>query len=111
MTEFRIIRFDRISICLAYGNFISAKVIPEPLVGIKRITVVLLGFRRLVNDILNCLLAAYPDYRPAQNTSGFAIYDRQNIDSVFLSPINVNNSSISASFTSCGMGAFGKASA
>jgi hypothetical protein len=75
-------------------------VIPKPLVGIKAISVVLLCFRRLVNDTLECLLGADPDHGPAQNISGFAVYDGQNVDFVFLSPMNVKISSISASLTS-----------
>ena len=111
MTEFGVISFDRISIGFALGNFISAKVIPKPLVGIQPITVVLFRFRGLVNDILDGLLGAYPDHCPAQNTSGFAVDNGQNVDSVFLSPMKVKISSISASLTSAGTGALGSASA
>ena len=111
MTEFGVISFDGIRICLAFRNFISAKVIPKPLVGIKPITVILFRFRRLVDNILNGFLSADPDYCPAQNTSGFAVDYGQNVDSVFLSPMKVKISSISASLTSSGTGALGNASA
>ena len=111
MTEFSIICFNGVSICLALWNFISTQVIPKPIISVKPITVVLFRFRRLVNDTLDCFLGAYPDYCPAQNTSGFAVYNSQNVDSVFLTPMNVKISSISASLTSSGTGAFDKASA
>ena len=111
MTEFGVIGFDRISIGFALRNFISAQVIPKPLIGIKPITVVLFCFRRLVNDLLDGFLGAYPDHCPAQNTSGFAVDNGQNVDFVFLSPMKVKISSISASLTSSGTGALGSASA
>ena len=111
MTEFGIIGFDGIRICLAFGNFISAKVIPKPLVGIKAITVVLFRLRRLVNNILEDFLGTHPNHRPAQNTAGFAVDNGQNVDSVFLSPMKVKSSSISASLTSSGTGACGSVSA
>ena len=111
MTELSIICFNGVSICLALWNFISTQVILKPMTSVKPITVVLFRFRRLVNDTLDCFLGAYPDYCPAQNTSGFAVYNSQNVDSVFLSPMNVKISSISASLTSSGTGAFDKASA
>jgi len=111
MVEFSIISFNGVGICLALWNFISTQVIPKPLISVKTITVVLFRFRSLINHSLYRFLSAYPDYRPAQNTSGFAVYNSQNVDPVFLSPMNVKISSISASLTSFGTGAFGKASA
>ena len=85
--------------------------IPQPLIGIERITVIPFGLRSLIHDLLKGFLGADPNHCPTQNAAGFAIYYRENVDSVFLSPMNVNISSISASFTSSGRGAFGKASA
>ena len=111
VAQLSIVSFYRIGVSLAFGNFIAAEVIPEPLIGIKSIAVVPLCFGRQIDDLLDGLLGAYPNHSPAQNTAGFAIDNRQNIDFVFLSPINVKISSISASRTSSGMGAFGKASA
>jgi hypothetical protein len=75
------------------------------------IAVIPFCFWGLVNYLLNGCLSADPDHGPTQNATGFAIYHGENVDSVFLSPIKVNNSSISASFTSSGIGALGKASA
>lgn len=50
-------------------------------------------------------------HRLAKNATGFAIYNHENVDSVFLSPMKVKSSSSSASFTSFGTGALGIASA
>jgi hypothetical protein len=86
-------------------------VIPEPLIGIEAITVIPPGFGCLIHDVLKSSLGAYPDHPPAQNAAGFAIYQSDNINFVFLSPMKVNISSSSASFTSFGSGALGKASA
>jgi len=111
MSQFCIIGFYRICIGLAFGDFISAKVIPKTRICIKSVTVIPLRLRSLIDHLLNGFLGAFPDNGPAQQTACFAVYNRKYVDSVFLSPIKENNSSISASFTSCGMGAFGKASA
>ena len=111
MSQFCIIGFDGKGVGLAGGDFISTKVIPKTSIGIKAVTVIPFRLGRLIHHLLNSFLRAFPDHRPAQQTARFAVYNRQNVDSVFLSPIKLYSSSISASFTSCGMGAFGKASA
>src|SRR6266496_1292924 len=111
MAKFRIIRFNRIGVGLPIRNFISAKVIPKMSIGIKTITVIPFGFRSFIHQLLDRILGAFPNDRPTQQAPGFAIYQRKDIDAVFLSPMKVNNSSISASFTSFGIGALGKASA
>ena len=111
VTQFCIVSFHRVGIGLAFRDFISAKVVPKPLIGIKAIGVIPLGFWRLIHNVLQGSLAAGPDDRPAQNTARFAVYKSNNIDFGFLSPMKVNISSISASFTSLGNGAWGKASA
>lgn len=111
VTQFSIIGFDRVGVRLAHGNFVPSEVIPKPLIDIQPITVIPLGFGCLIQHVLDSLLSPYPNHRPAQNAAGSAIYNRQNIDFVFLSPINVNTSSISASFTAPGIGVAGRASA
>lgn len=65
MTEFGIISFHGIGVSLAFGNFVPAQVIPEPLVGIKPVAVVPLGLGRLVNHLLNGFLGADPNHSPA----------------------------------------------
>ena len=111
VTEFCVIGFHRIGICLALRGFVSAPVIPEPLIGIQAVTVIPPGLGCLIDKLLKGRLAAYPNDGPGQNTAGVAIYKRENEDSVFLSPMKVNSSSISAVFTSLGTGASGKPSA
>ena len=111
VTEFSIVRFNRKCVCLAFRDFISAQVIPEPLVGIKPIAVIPFCFGGLIDHLLNRFLRADPNHGPPQNAAGFAVDYSENVNSVFLSPIKVNNSSISASLTSSGSGVAGKASA
>jgi hypothetical protein len=103
--------FNREGICLALRNFISTVVIPKAIIGIKCVTVIHFSLGRLVHHILDSLLGAFPDHIPAEETAGVPIYERDDVDSVFLSPIKVNNSSISASLTSSGMGTSGKLAA
>ena len=57
------------------------------------------------------MLSALPDHFPAQIAACLSIYDRDDVDPVFLLPIKVNNSSISAVLTSSGYGASGKLAA
>ncbi|NPV77905.1 MAG: hypothetical protein HPY59_16210 [Anaerolineae bacterium] len=72
---------------------------------------ILLGLGRIVHHPLNSWLSALPHYFPAQITTGLPVHDRQDVDPVFLFPIKVNNSSISAVFTSLGTGASGRLAA
>ena len=111
VAQFCIVCFHGISIRLAFRNLISAKVVPEPWIGIKAIRVIPLCFGSLVHDLLQGGLVADPDHCPAQNTVTFAVYQSNNVDFVFLSPMKVNSSSISASLTSFGSGVLGNASA
>jgi hypothetical protein len=99
--------FHRVGIGFAFRDFISAKVIPQAVVSIKGITEVLLGLRRIVYQLLKSWLSALPDHFPAQITTRLPVYDREDVDPVFLLPIKVNNSSISAVLTSLGTGASG----
>ena len=111
MTQFGIIRLDRKRIGLAFRDRIPTEVIPQSGIRIKAITVIPSCLGRLIYHLLNRFLSAFPDDCPTQQTTGFAVYNCKNVDFVFLSPINVNSSSISASFTSSGSGACGKVSA
>ena len=111
MTQFHVTGFDRESVGLAPGNFISAEVIPKAIIGIKSVTVIYLGLGGTVYQVLDGLLDAFPDHIPAEKAAGLPIYDRDDVDPVFLSPIKVNSSSISASFTSSCMGVSGKTAA
>ena len=111
MSQFRIIGFHGKSVRLARRDLITTEVIPKPSIGIKAVAVIPFRLGCLVDYLLNGFLGAIPDHGPTQQTARFAVNDRQNVDSVFLSPMKVYNSSSSASFTSCGIGGFGKASA
>jgi hypothetical protein len=108
VAQLGVVAFDRKGVRFALRNFISAPVIPKTIIGIECVAVILLGLRRIVYHLLDGLLSAFPDHFPAQITAGLPVYDREDVDPVFLLPIKVNSSSISASFTSSGMGASGK---
>jgi hypothetical protein len=107
MTQFGIVAFYRISFGFSLGYLIPATMIPKPSIFFETIAEVPLCLGCSVNQFLNGFPSAYPDDRPAQNAACLAIYERQDVDDVFLSPMKVNNSSISASFTSSGTGALG----
>jgi hypothetical protein len=111
MPQLGVIAFHRVRIGLPFRNFVSAVVIPQAIIGIKCITVILLGFGRIIDHLLNDWLSAFPDYFHAQITARLPVYDRQDINPVFLLPMNVNNSSISAVLTSSGTGNAGKLAA
>ena len=111
MSQLGVIAFDREGIGFAFRNFISAVVIPQAIVGIKGITVIAFGLGCFIDHILDGLLGAFPYHFPAQITAGLAIYAGEDVDPVFLLPIKVNNSSISAVLTSLGTGTSGKLAA
>ncbi len=111
VSQLGVVAFDRESVCFALRNFVSAVVIPKSVIGIKRITVIAFGLGSLIYHLLDGLLSALPDHFPTQITACLPVYDREDIDPVFLLPIKVNSSSISASFTSSGKGASGKLAA
>ena len=107
MSQLSVIAFDREGIGFAFRDFISAPVIPQAIVGIKGITVIAFGLGCRIHHILDGLLGAFPNYFPAQITARPPVYAREDVDPVFLLPIKVNNSSISAVLTSLGTGASG----
>lgn len=109
--QLSIISFDRVSIGLAFRNFISAIVIPQAVIGIKCVTVIALSLGCIVYHLLNILLSTLPDDFQTQKTACLSVYDCDDIDPVFLLPIKVNNSSISAASTSLGTGVSGKLAA
>ena len=105
------VSFHRVGVGFAFRNLVSAEVIPQAVIGIECVTVILLGLERIVYHLLNGWLSALPDHFPAQITACLPVYDRDYVDPVFLLPIKVNNSSISAVWTSLGTGASGKLAA
>ena len=107
VAQFGITRFDRVSVGLALRDFIHAPVIPEAIIDIKSIAVIALGLRGFVYHLLDCFLSSLPDHFEAQIAAGETIYDGDDEDLVFLSPMKVNTSSISASLTWSGTGGSG----
>ena len=111
MTQLGIIRFHRVGVGLALGDFIHTPVVPQAFVGIKGIAEVTFRFGSLVDNFLDGRLGTFPHHSKAQIAAGETVYDRDDEDLVFLSPMKVNNSSISASLTWLGTGGSGKVSA
>ena len=107
VAQFGVTRFDRVSVGLALRDFVHAPVIPQAIIGIKSIAVVALGLRSFVDQLLNDFLRSLPNHSIAQVAAGEAIYDRDDVDLVFFSPMKLNNSSISASLTWSGTGGSG----
>ena len=70
-----------------------------------------LGFGCFIHHLLDRFLSSLPDHFEAQIAADEAVYDADNVDLVFLSPMKVNSSSISASLTWLGTGASGSWSA
>ena len=111
VAQFSVIAFDRVGIGFALGDFIHTPVIPQAIIGIKGVAVIALGLRRFIHQLLDGCLRSLPNDLKAQIAAGKPIYDRDDEDLVFLSPIKVNSSSISASLTSLGTGGSGNLSA
>lgn len=82
--------------------------IPKTVIGIKSIAEIDFGLGSIIHHILDGLLGAFPDHIPAEEAAGLPVYERDDVDPLFLSPIKVNNSSISASLISSGMGTASK---
>ena len=108
MTQFSIIAFHRVGVGLSIRDFITTVVVPQAIIGIKSITMILFGFDGFIYQVLDHLLAAFPDHFVAQKTTRGSIYDREDVDPLFFAPMKVNSSSISASLTASGTGAAGK---
>jgi hypothetical protein len=111
VSQFGVVSFNRVRVGFAFRDFIYTAVIPQAVIGIPYVTVILLGLRRIVYYLLNGWLSALPDYFPAQITARLPVYEREDVDPVFLLPIRVNNSSISAVLTSLGTGTSDKLAA
>ena len=104
VTQLGIITFHREGIGLSLRDLILPIVIPQAIIGIIRIAMVVLGFHRLIDQLLDHRLGTFPDDFIAQKTARRSIYDRDDVDRLFFSPMKVNNSSISATLTSSGTG-------
>ena len=111
MAQLGVARFHRVGIGFAFRDFIAAQVVPQAVISIKSITVIQLGLGRIVHQLLNGWLSAFPDHFATQIAACLPIYDGQDVDPVFFLPIKVNISSISAVLTSSGTGASGRLTA
>ncbi len=111
VTQFSIISFHRVGIGLSLRDFIMTVVVPQAIIGIKSIAMVALGFHGFIHHLLDHCLGTFPDDFIAQKTARRPIYDRDDVDWLFFSPMKVKSSSISASLTSSGTGAVGRLAA
>ena len=111
VSQLGVVGFDRVGIRFTFRNFIPTKVIPQAIIGIECVTVILLCLGGFIHHFLDGWLSTLPNDLPAQITACSPVYTSEDVDPVFLLPIKVNNSSISASFTSSGKGASGKLAA
>jgi len=111
MTQFGIVSFDRVGIGFTLGDFIHTPVIPQVIIGFKSVAIIMLSLGSLVYQFLNGFLGPLPNHLKAQIAAGETIYDRDDVDLVFFSPIKLNNSSISASLTWAGTGGSGSCAA
>ena len=107
VAQFSIARFDRVGVSFALRDFVYTSVIPQTVIGIKSIAVITLGFGCFIHHLLDHILGSLPDHFTAQIAAGETIYDGDDVDLVFLSPMKVNTSSISASLTCSGTGGSG----
>ena len=107
MAQFSIVRFDGVGVGFSLRDFIHTAVVPQALIGIKSVAEIALSLRSLVHQFLSGCLRSLPNNLKAQVAAGETIYDRQDVNLFFLSPMKVNNSSISASFTWSGTGGSG----
>ena len=107
MAQLSIITFDRVGLVFPLGDFIHTPVVPQAIIGIKGVAVIALGLGSLIHHLLDRFLGSLPDHFEAQIAAGEAIYDGDDEDLFFFSPMKLNNSSISASLTSAGTGGSG----
>jgi hypothetical protein len=108
VTQFGIASFYRIGIGLSLRYFVLTVVVPQAIIGIKSIAIVAFGFHSFIHHLLDHCLGTFPDDFISQKTTCRPIYDRDDVDRLFFSPMKVKSSSISAFFTSSGTGASGK---
>lgn len=111
VSQLGVISFNRVDVGFSFRNFMSTIVIPQAVICIKGITEILFGLGRPINHLLNILLRSLPDNFAAQITARLAVYDRNDVDPVYLLPIKVNSSSISAVLTSFSTGVSDKLAA
>ena len=99
MTQLSIYSLYGIGICLALRYSMFSHAIPGAIMDIKGITGIAFDIRRLIHHVLDSLLCAFSDHSPSQEATVLPVYNHGDIDSVLLSPIKLNNSSISAVLT------------
>ena len=87
MTQLRIISFHRVGIPFAFGDFIQSPVIPQMVIGFESIAEVVFCLRRIIYHLLDDFLGSVPHHTKTQVTAGETIYDRDDENLFFFSPI------------------------
>lgn len=80
-------------------------------ISIQSVTVIVFRLWCKVKKELKDMPIAFPDHLETQETACFSVYNRQDIDALFLLPMKENTSSNSAVSTSSGTGGIGRYSA
>lgn len=106
MPQVGIDRLDRIRLLFVGTHFVGSPVI-QVVIAWKGITVVLASLRRTFQTGLQVLGASFTDRIPTEQAMCSSVNDRQNVDFVFFCFTKVYNSSNSATFGFCGLGADG----
>jgi hypothetical protein len=111
VAQLGVIPLHRVGIGFAIRNFVATEVIPQVVIGFEGIAVILHRFRCIVYQFLEVWLRPFPDHFPTQKAARLPVYEGEEVDPVFLLPIKVKSSSISAVLTSLGTGASGRRAA
>ena len=89
----------------------DARPVQDVLVAFEIVAVVIMPLDTFRQHVLKLCPVALFGHPPGQNAACFAVNKGQEVDPVFLLPMNVYNSSISTSSTSEGIGVSGKRAA
>ena len=89
----------------------ASRIVDQGFIGWQCVAVVASSARCLIQDCLKEPLVAFAGDRPPHNAAGRSIHEGYEVDPIFLSPMNVYNSSISIVSTSSGIGGGGNRAA
>jgi len=110
MSQVSVDSLHGISFFLVMTQLIGCTIV-ERVIDRKSITVILFGLRGTLQASLHSFWSSPFDNFPTQNTARSPIYNRDDVDFVFLLPIKVKSSSSSATFGFWGTLALGNCSA
>src|SRR5207253_536558 len=100
MTQFGIVRLDRVSLAFVAHGLVLTGVIHQPRIDTEGIAEVARCLWAAIEHGLQGSFGSFPQYRPAHNAAAEPVDLRHDVDLVFFEPTKVNSSS--SSFTSNG---------